>query len=79
MIFCAEAKFQQGNGAIGYSSRIVYALAVTCTRYSILLFYFRLTEGVTWTGAYRRLLYVALLAVVGIGCAQMGMAIFQCK
>jgi hypothetical protein len=79
MIFCAGLKFQKGNRAIRYSSRIVYALATTCTSCSILLFYFRLTEGVTWTGAYRRLLYVALLAVVGIGCAQMGMAIFQCK
>jgi RsiW-degrading membrane proteinase PrsW (M82 family) len=66
-------------GEIGYASKILYALAVAFTRLSILLFYYRLSAGTTWTRAYRRFLHGAVAAVVIVCFVQVFMSVFQCR
>ena len=68
-----------GAGQMGYISKIFYIVAVGFIRLSILMFYYRLVVGTTWTKVYRIVLHCGVFAVVAVCLIFLGLTIFQCE
>lgn len=77
-VFTANVGVPTGTGKIAFAAKIVFTLAATFTRLSLLCFYYRLVKdsGIRW---FRHVIWSSMVFVVAICIAFVALVIWQCK